>query len=389
MQRFWLYSLIAAAGGFAVIHLLPKFDRNLDREYVRSLIDSQASSFPLEGKTAVVTGSTSGLGQAIATELYGLGATVYVVGRTPSKLTKVSEDIVASSSASPGKVVVERLDTSDLNSVRDFSDKIQVNLGEDGKVDYLVNNAGIHHASTPSASGAASAQGFDMAFATNYLGHFLLTELMIPIMPDGGRVVQIASSMHMTSDGSMLRVPEGEGAMPLAAKAGVQDDGWHEEAAYGNNKLAQILHAKELQRRLDRKGSGVKIVSVCPNWVNTGILPDDIGGRLVASLAFNTAAGTIGALYSLFSSSIKGGEYVSNSRLIILEFLNPSKLQRLSKKVRHHIVLSLSMVVLMLQKPFYGPHMVDPTAEALDKNLARGLYQWSYQAVSEFLPAQE
>ena len=110
-------------------------------------------------------------------------------------------------------------------------------------------------------------------------GHFLLTELLLPSMADDGRVVQVASTMHMMSDASMLfpaptatttttatdtdtDTPAGTAAAPLAAQHLEMGDArrdWQITSQYGNNKLAQILHSKELQRRLSRKGSGIKV----------------------------------------------------------------------------------------------------------------------------------
>jgi len=133
-----------------------------------------------------------------------------------------------------------------------------------------------------------------------------------------------------------------------------------------------------------------QVISVCPNWVNTNILPDDVGGRFVASQAFSPSAGALSALHGLFSSSMKGGDYVSNSRVVLLEIPGfVPGLLALSKavhvKARMVSINVLSMVVLGLQKFFYGATVTDPSPEANDKALQRALYLWSKAAVKDFL----
>ena len=146
----------------------------------------------------------------------------------------------------------------------------------------------IHYVSS-GTSDFKSKQGFDRAFVTNYLGHFLLTELLLPILEKTGqsrglptRVVNVASTYHALSDGRFLKI-QGE-LGPYAARGDVVDKVQREES-YANNKLAQILHSKELARR-KRGREHVQFASVCPGWVGTNILPKDIGGRIVHNRAF-------------------------------------------------------------------------------------------------------
>jgi len=381
ISKSYLFALVFAALGFLYV----QYEAELPRDELRAMLGK--NKYPLKGKTAVVTGSTSGLGMAIATELYGFGAQVYVVGRSPDKLARVAAAIRETGQGTPGSIQTEILDTSDLESVKNFAEGLMAVFGDDNHIDYLVNNAGIHHVSSGDAALVPSKQEFDMAFATNYLGHFLLTELLLPSMADNGRIVQVSSTMHMMSDATMLRTMTSEEA-PLAAQH-LPDDSWHQAAAYGNNKLAQVLHARELQRQLVRKGSGIKVLSICPNWVNTGILPDDIGGRFVASQAFSPTAGSLSALYALFSPQLKGGEYVGNSRILIMEV--PGLISGLlavargTPRARLAMIGGLSMVVLAVQKFMYGATVSESSPESYDKGLQRSLYLWSKNAVSDFL----
>ena len=106
------------------------------------------------------------------------------------------------------------LDTSDLDSVASFAQHFLTNHTQ---LHYLVNNAGIHYVSMDDGAPMknlsiplVSPQGYDLAFATNYLGHFLLTELLLPLIAETstfGAVINIASTFHYQSDGSMLKIP--------------------------------------------------------------------------------------------------------------------------------------------------------------------------------------
>jgi len=386
--------VVILAVGLGYLQMMPR--AMLDRDALRNMKGGE--TYPLHGKIAVVTGSTSGIGKAIATELVGFGATVYVVGRSSKKMKDTAGEIMGNVAPDcPGSVRTASLDTSDLTSVASFTSSLLGQLEEEGRhLDILVNNAGIHHASNPDIAKLPSPQGFDMAFSTNYLGHFLLTDSLLPHMGTDGRIVQIASSMHFGSHGEDLRVKlnsDGSmqaGSIPDAANANINSF-YHEYAAYGNNKLAQVMHAISLQKRLnsgeEQAASGVKIVAVCPNWVGTPFLPDDIGGRFVSAHAFSPSAGTSSALFGIFSSEIQGGEYVSNSNLIgkhehgfllyMLRFFGKIN-------VRITATFSLSMVLLALQNSLYGAKICYPSLEARDESLSEGLYLWSKGAVKQF-----
>jgi NAD(P)-dependent dehydrogenase (short-subunit alcohol dehydrogenase family) len=363
---------------------------HLDRNYLKSLInDAKDKKYPLKDKIALVTGSTSGLGMAIATELYMLGAIVILGGRTQSKAESVAKSIKETDMNSPGDVVfITALDTSDLDSVKKFADALKA-YTDDKPLDFLVNNAGIHYVSSEGQD-IVSKQGFDMAFATNYLGHFLLTELLLPqlsLSGNEGRIVQISSTMHMGADGTMLQTDGIE--MPEAARGDIKTNA-HAEASYSNNKLAQILHAKELQKTiLDRKYNNLRIVSICPNWVATNILPNNLGGKFVAMNAFTPSAGSLSAMYALLSNDLKGGEYVGNSNIWMINnekfvnfFLSFCGNRR---SLRIGFVNVLSMGVLLAERFFYGAYIMKSSPESYDKKTAKNLYKWSKKAVAAYL----
>ncbi|WP_447644436.1 SDR family NAD(P)-dependent oxidoreductase [Nocardioides zeae] len=141
----------------------------------------------LAGRTAVVTGPTSGLGTATARELARAGARVVLAGRSPEKLQATASDITA---AVPG-ADLERLvvDLASLASVRTAAGA----AARLGPIDLLVNNAGVM-----ATRARRTEDGLDLQMATNHFGHFLLTGLLWPqlVAEGGGRVVSVSSFMH-------------------------------------------------------------------------------------------------------------------------------------------------------------------------------------------------
>ncbi len=190
------------------------------------------------GRTAVVTGATSGLGLATARGLAGAGARVVLAVRDVERGAAVAADL-------PGDTEVRRLDLTDLESVRGFAREWE------GPLDVLVNNAGIMM-----VPAGVTVDGFELQFGTNHLGHFALTNLLLPHVTD--RVVTVASTAHRA------------GAIVL------DDLNWQRrpyspERAYGQSKLANLLFTLELQRRLTEAGSRVRAVAAHPGWSATNL----------------------------------------------------------------------------------------------------------------------
>ncbi|GAA4811156.1 oxidoreductase [Tomitella cavernea] len=209
-----------------------------------------ASDVPvLTGKTFVVTGATSGIGLETAAALYAAGADVTLAVRNEVKGRAVADGLAArppgASWPAPGSVSVRALDLADLASVRRFAQDWA------GPIDVLINNAGVM---TPRLQ--RTADGFEMQMGTNHLGHFALTNLLLPQVRD--RVVTVAS---------------------LAERAGridLDDLNYerrpHSRArAYGQAKLANLLCAAHLQRRLADSGSAVRSVTAHPGASSTGL----------------------------------------------------------------------------------------------------------------------
>jgi NAD(P)-dependent dehydrogenase (short-subunit alcohol dehydrogenase family) len=200
---------------------------------------SSSTSLPdLTGRTAIVTGANSGIGRAAASALAGAGARVVLAVRSTEKGR-------AAAAAMPGETEVRQLDLSSLASVRDFAS------GWDGEIDLLINNAGVM---APPLS--RTAEGFELQFGTNHLGHFALTNLLLDRVT--GRVVTVSSTGHR-----MGRID-------------LEDPNWERKPysawrAYGQSKLANLLFTAELQRRLTEAGSGVLAMAAHPGYAATNL----------------------------------------------------------------------------------------------------------------------
>jgi NAD(P)-dependent dehydrogenase (short-subunit alcohol dehydrogenase family) len=237
----------------------------------------------LDGRTAIVTGSNSGIGLAAARELAGAGVRVVMAVRNTEKGE-------AAASALEGTVEVRKLDLADLSSVREFAS------GFDGDVDLLINNAGVM-----AVPESRTADGFEMQIGTNHLGHFALTNLLLPQIRD--RVVTIASGAHRMG------------------KIDLDDLNWESRRydrwrAYGQSKLANLLFTLELQRRLGEAGSDVIAVAAHPGWSATN-LQSHTGSRLQNGLmwvgnkvwAQSDEQGAWPTLYAA-TQDVAGGAYI-------------------------------------------------------------------------------
>ncbi|WP_182345616.1 oxidoreductase [Tomitella gaofuii] len=203
----------------------------------------------LTGRTFVVTGATSGIGLETAAALYAAGADVTLAVRNEVKGRAVADAIAARPRGAPwptpGAVSVRALDLADLASVRRFAHDWTV------PIDVLVNNAGVM---TPPLQ--RTADGFEMQMGTNHLGHFALTNLLLPHVRD--RVVTVAS------------LAERAGRLDLD-DLNYERRPYSRARAYGQAKLANLLCAAHLQRRLADVGSPVRSVAAHPGASSTGL----------------------------------------------------------------------------------------------------------------------
>jgi NAD(P)-dependent dehydrogenase (short-subunit alcohol dehydrogenase family) len=192
----------------------------------------------LTGRTFLITGANSGIGLTAARALGAAGARVVLAVRDPARGRAAAATV-------PGAPEVRELDLADLASVRAFA------AGWDEPVDVLVNNAGIM-----AVPEGRTADGFESQIGTNHLGHFALTNLLLPSIT--GRVVTVASGAHRM------------GRIDLADLNWERRD-YDRWRAYGQSKLANLLFTLELQRRLTDAGSGVLAVAAHPGWAATNL----------------------------------------------------------------------------------------------------------------------
>jgi retinol dehydrogenase-13 len=208
----------------------------------------------LAGKTYIVTGGNSGIGLVTVEQLARQGAHVVLAARRPAEGERARAELMQR--APRGSIEVAELDLASLASVRQCADAL---LSRHDAVHGLVNNAGVMN--TPRGK---TADGFETQLGTNHLGHYLLTELLLPALRRGApsRVVNVSSCFHDMAQGREGRIDFDDLHFERRAY-----DGW---AAYAQSKLANVLHAKALAGRLT--GSGVTTASVHPGWVRTNLI---------------------------------------------------------------------------------------------------------------------
>jgi NAD(P)-dependent dehydrogenase (short-subunit alcohol dehydrogenase family) len=246
-----------------------------------------ASNIPdMTGTTVIVTGANSGIGRVAASALAAAGGHVVLAVRNLDKGREAAAQM-------SGSTDVRGLDLANLDSVRAFA------ADWDGPIDILINNAGIM---IPPLS--RTADGYEMQFGTNHLGHFALTNLLLPHVTD--RVVTVASSAHR-----MGRID-------------FDDLNWEHKSyrawrAYGQSKLSNLLFTAELQRRLDAAGSPVKAVAAHPGYAATNLqfhsgsrfmdLLSEVGNRVIAQ---DDKGGALPTLYAAVTD-LPGNSYVGPS----------------------------------------------------------------------------
>lgn len=199
----------------------------------------------LDGKTALVTGGTTGIGFEIATDFAKRGAKVLIACPFDDEGKAAREEIIKRSNND--NVVFTHLDLGSLKSTRQFAEYV---LNNEDKLDILVNNAGgiFNH---------LTEDNLNATIHVNYLGHFLLTMLLLPLLKKSGdaRIVNMASIMHWFGY--------------CDPKNFDRIDHWHKVQSYCNSKLCMILFTTALSKRLD--GSGVIVNCLHPGAVGTNI----------------------------------------------------------------------------------------------------------------------
>ena len=254
----------------------------------------------LSGVSAIVTGANSGLGLRTAVRLAEHGAEVVLACRDPHRGRTALEALL--SEVPTAGAELRELDLAELASVRRFAA-----VWADRRLDLLVNNAGVM--ATPRR---VTADGFELQLATNHLGHFALTGLLLPILLRGSvaggpaRVVTVSSAVHRAGrlhvDDLML------------------EHGYSPWKAYGQSKLANLLFMRELQRRVDYAGARLASLAAHPGYAATNLQAvgprmsgNPVLGRLMAIgnsiLGQSADQGAWPTLRAASDPLARGGEY--------------------------------------------------------------------------------
>jgi NAD(P)-dependent dehydrogenase (short-subunit alcohol dehydrogenase family) len=236
-----------------------------------------------EGRVFIITGANSGIGLPTARALGKAGAHVVLAVRDVAKGETAAASV-------PGDREVRRLDLADLASVRTFAEAWQ------GDIDVLINNAGVMR--TPERR---TVDGFELQVGTNHLGHFALTNLLLPQLTD--RVVTVSSGAHRGGSISL------------------DDLNWQRRryqrwGAYQQSKLANLLFTLELERRLTAANSPVRALAAHPGYAATNLqfrsergLEDRVMGLTNRLFAQSDEAGAWPTLFAA-SQDLPGGSYV-------------------------------------------------------------------------------
>lgn len=220
----------------------------------------------LSGKTAIVTGSNTGIGYETALDLYQKGVRVYVACRNEKKAFDAIERMKAEGGA--GELVYGHLDLASLRSVKEFSNNV---LEKESRLDLLVNNAGIM---IPPPS--KTEDGFEIQFGVNFVGHFALTGHLFELLEATkySRVVTLSSIAH-------------KGAVIDFDNFRLEKE-YHNWREYGQSKLADIIFSLELEKRLRTNGCQMMSLAAHPGFSKTD-LQKYMDKDMLASLDLMTA----------------------------------------------------------------------------------------------------
>ncbi|MBV8985733.1 MAG: SDR family oxidoreductase [Acidimicrobiia bacterium] len=197
----------------------------------------------LNGKTFIVTGATSGIGQATARELAQRGGKVFITARSEEKARPVLDEL-------GGDADYLQLELGDLDSVRQCAKDF---VARDEPLHGLINNAGL------AGQRGITDSGFELAFGTNHVGHFLFTNLLLDKLKESApaRIVNVSSQSHYDAKGIDYTAVR----KPTKSITGMPE--------YAVSKLANVVHAQELARRLD--GTGVTAYSLHPGVIASNV----------------------------------------------------------------------------------------------------------------------
>ncbi|PRP74969.1 hypothetical protein PROFUN_14407 [Planoprotostelium fungivorum] len=261
----------------------------------------------MRGKTVVITGSNSGIGKDVAKSLAEMGARIIMACRNKEKALQAAKDIQNASGSS--RIEFIPLDLCSNKSIRSFANTI---FEKKIEIDVLVNNAGVLFLNSNAIPNGQrrSADGVAVEFAANYLGHYLLTDLLLDnLTRNNARVVNVTSSLHHIAELDFSDIESVKSPHIIA---------------YARSKLAQIYHAKSIQKHFDGiVGCKATINAVHPGYIASNIveyLPSPIVWLFKALWSFvhwDTSSGAAPIIHLVTSPTYEGvgGQYFSRMKM--------------------------------------------------------------------------
>jgi NAD(P)-dependent dehydrogenase (short-subunit alcohol dehydrogenase family) len=266
---------------------------------------SEADIADQSGRTVLVTGANSGLGLRTAEVLAGKGARVLLACRSAERGAKALEIVKAAAAGTEPELIP--LDLSELASVHAAAVSVRERTGD--ALDVLVNNAGVM-----ATARGRTADGFELQFGTNHLGHAALTWLLLPALR-GGRHARVVALSSLAAVGARIDLED-----PNA-----EHRRYNPATAYGQSKLANQVFALELDRRLRAAGDDVLSVAAHPGYTATGlgsgmarsytnpvVRSVIAGGHRIGEVLFaqNVRQGALPQLYAATADGVEGGDYI-------------------------------------------------------------------------------
>lgn len=284
------------------------------------------NSVELKNKNIVITGASSGLGLEAVRQLAPTGANLLLGCRDVKKAQDALREVTRRGA---GQIEIEVLDLANLESVRAFADRVRQRMPV---VDILINNAGVMMPPF-----GLTREGHELQFGTNHLGHFLLTQQLMPSLAasPSGRVISVSSMAHRRGSLNLDRPWTEANYNPMKA--------------YADSKLANLVFALELDRRLKKAGSPVLSVAAHPGWTETSLFRHMGPAQWFSSLlAMNVHDGTLPIVMAATRPDARSGDYFGPTGLLE-----------------------------MRGRPGYAV----PSARARDPELGRKLWEFSERAV--------
>lgn len=277
------------------------------RYFIRRSWKKFTEDHDLTGKTIIITGANSGLGEAAAIGFAKRNARVILACRSRDR-GEASRRRIIEAANGVGDVILKIIDTSKLQSVRNFCDEIKQT---EERVDILVNNAGVSRHPF-----GRTEDDLEVSYATNYFGHFLLSNLLLDLLKKSGpgsRIINLSSFVHARAKFDLDQITPDQ--LLFYQRANSYTDEQMLGIIYANSKLMMMMFTNELARRTEE--AGVTVNCLCPGVVRTNIIknPNLAVAILMKILYFFGKTAEEGAhtiLHCSLASDLKSGRYFRN-----------------------------------------------------------------------------